>query len=216
MALSGQPGIVLRFRGCGPSLSASRASSSPSREPPNSPPRLGPSGLCHIANAVGTYFDAADAKERAIVRFAYRDRFLAAAAALVAGAADVALVAPRLCAFAGRNEPAAPGNSGRRPHWHICTRRAPQRRRAVARWTANGAVTGGDPPLVPFEENQVYAPTPLQAGKQCPSSQYSCTVGLICSQIVTVEMFFASSRIVALGPSVTGIMFLIARNRNIW
>ena len=37
--------------------------------------------------------------------------------------------------------------------------RAPQRRRAVARWTANGAVTDGDPPLVPFDENQA-----------CPSS----------------------------------------------
>ena len=53
-----------------------------------------------IASVVGTYFDAADAKERAIVRIAYRDRFLAAAAALVAGAAVVALVAPRLCGFA--------------------------------------------------------------------------------------------------------------------
>ena len=110
-----------------------------------------------IANVVGTYFDAADAKERPIVRIAYRDRFLAAAAALVAGAAVVALVAPRLlCAFAG-NRPlqVTPVDApiGTLAH------RAPQRRRAVARWTANGAVTGGDPPLVPFDENQA-----------CPSS----------------------------------------------
>ena len=110
-----------------------------------------------IANVVDTYLDAADAKERDIVRISYRDRFVAAAAALVAGAAVVALVAPRLlCAFAG-NRPlqVTPADApiGTLAH------EAPQRRRAVARWTANGAITGGDPPLVPFDENQA-----------CPSS----------------------------------------------
>ena len=101
------------------------------------------------------YFDAADAKERPIVRIAYRDRFLAAAAASIAGAAVVALVAPRLllCAF-GVNRPlqVTPVDAPIGTFSH----RAP---RAVARWTANGAVTGGDPPLVPFDENQA-----------CPSS----------------------------------------------
>ena len=72
--------------------------------------------------------------------------------------AVVALVAPRLllCAFAvNRPLQVTPVDApiGTLAH------RAPQRRRAVARWTANGAVTGGDPPLVPFDENQA-----------CPSS----------------------------------------------
>ena len=64
------------------------------------PPRSWWPVVSVTANVVGPYFDAADAKERAIVRIAYWDRFLAAAAVLVAGAAVVALVAPRLCGFA--------------------------------------------------------------------------------------------------------------------
>ena len=168
-----------------------------------------------IANVVGTYFDAADAKERPIVRIAYRDCFLAAAAALVAGAAVVALVAPRLllCAAFAVNRPlqVTPVDApiGTLAH------RAPQRRRAVARWTANGAVTGGDPPLVPFDENQA-----------CPSSTSSSRKRLAVitniygrNQLVTNmsgRSHFASSRIVTLWPSVMEIVFLTARNRNIW
>ena len=160
------------------------------------------------------YFDAADAKERPIVRIAYRDCFLAAAAAaLVAGAAVVALVAPRLllCAFAvNRSLQVTPVDApiGTLAH------RAPQRRRAVARWTANGAVTGGDPPLVPFDENQA-----------CPSSTPSRKRMTVITNIygrnqlvtnMSGRSHFASSRIVTLWPSVTEIVFLTARNRNIW
>ena len=103
---------------------------------------MAPVVSANVANVVGTYFDAADAKEWAIVRIAYRDRFLAAAAALVTGSAVVALVAPRLCAFVGnRSLQVTPVDA---PIGTLA-QRAPQRRRAVARWTVNGAFADGDP-----------------------------------------------------------------------
>ena len=87
----GHPGVVLRFRSCEPSPSASppppplRVASHQTRRRASSAPVV---SVIAIANVVGTYFDAADAKEPPIVRIAYRDRFLAAAAAaLVAGTA---------------------------------------------------------------------------------------------------------------------------------
>ena len=131
----GHPGIVLRFRSCEPSPSASRASSSsPSREPPNSPPRLlGPGGLCHCQR-----------------RGLLPPSLLALLLLLSSHRASCALsqVTNRPLQVTPVDAPIG-----------TLAHRAPQRRRAVARWTANGAVTGGDPPLVPFDENQA-----------CPSS----------------------------------------------
>ena len=133
-----------------------------------------------IANVVGTYFDAADAKERAIVRIAYRDRFLAAAAALVAGAAVVAaLVAPRLCAFAG-NRP-----------FQVTPIDAPIG--TLAHCIGGVPSLGGRP----------MGPSPAVTRRWCPSMRTRCmpqlhskqekndrhhnicTVGLICSYVMT-------------------------------